>query len=520
MLHFASRLPLSRVALTVACASALPACAAQNLQDYVQEDDRPYAAVCNKAQSERNRAVAEKTYLQPMFHAHVWNTEPAPNADQRLHENAVLKALRDGRVKTAFVQARGGIGKTEFARALAASECRDLPSFLLDFKEIAKAGGTEQAVVQLIAKQTGAAPGDDFKLLNQFLLKERFLLIVDSLDEVSPGQRAPVLSALVNLRKQFAGAQIVLLGRPAIYETYYGIAGFDAFLELDPLDCTKAMSAFSLYVKDAEASKRVYGFVKAWGLDREGRAGDRCYHPFLSTYRDLQAITRMAEKFDESKDEMGGIQFSTTQVHEEILAERVKKELGELGMSPADLWKTVDNILNKDGFVGGEWNLAMTIQRCLAAQPGGDNGRNRQLCEELFQSVLFERVGGNLGSVAEAEWKFGNQAQADLFTSRWLDAELGKQNGNCAMLDAHSVMFDGSKEVAGYLVGRPHGGKCLAKVAQLLCKAKPDAKKLHVKQLYRGLPPGDARRPLVSAAKEAAAKSTPDSCTVDVLGAL
>ncbi len=130
------------------------------------------------------------------------------------------------------------------------------------------------------------------------------------------------------------------------------------------------------------------------------------------------------------------------------------------------------------------------------------------------------RSGRGVGAVSGAEWKFGNQAQADLFTSRWLDAELGKQNDNCAMLDAHAVMFDGSKEVAGYLVGRPHGGKCVAKVAQLLCKAKPDAKKLHVKQIYRGLPPGDARRPLVSAAKEAAAKTTPDACTVDVLGAL
>jgi hypothetical protein len=498
----------------------LPACAAQNLQDYVRDGERPYQSTCLKQAADLNQAVASRRYLQPMFHAHTWTTEPAPNGDQRIHENAVLKALRDGRVKTLFVQARGGIGKTEFSKALRAAECEQVPTFLLDFKDIAKAGGTEQAIINLIATQLQAAPGDDFKLLQNFLGKERFILVVDALDEVTPAQRTPVLQAIRGFRAQMPAAQLVLLGRPAVHEPYYGLTEMDALLELDPLDCTRAMSALGLYVKDIDESKRVSAFIKSWGLDKEGRSGDRCYHPFLSTYRDLQAVTRMAEKFDPKQDEMGGIQFSTSQVHETILAERVKKELGELGMVPEDMFGAVDKILNKDGFEDGEWNLAFTIKRCLDAQPGGDSSRNRQLCEELFQSVLFERIGGNMGALSAAEWKFGNQGQADLFTARWLDSELGKAGDNCAMLDAHSVMFDGSKEVAGYLVGRPHGGKCVAKVAQLLCKAKPDQKKNHVRQIYRGLPPGDARRPLVSAAKEAAAKSTPDGCTVDVLGAL
>ena len=51
-----------------------------------------------------------------------------------------------------------------------------------------------------------------------------------------------------------------------------------------------------------------------------GKQG-QCHLPYMSTYRDIQAVQRMARTFN-PKTEMGGLQANLSTVHERIVAER------------------------------------------------------------------------------------------------------------------------------------------------------------------------------------------------------
>jgi len=210
-----------------------------------------------------------------------------------------------------------------------------------------------------------------------------------------------------------------------------------------------------------------------------------------------------------------------SQVHEAILSERLQKELIELQWAGDKALAAVDVLVATDGLVAAEgaapqWNLQLTLPRCVKAM-GGETPDNHNVCERLFQSVLFERIQG------QREWKFANQAIADLFIARWLDGQLAKTPGKCDAIDAPASLLQEKdhREVATYLVSRPNGARCLNQVAHALCTANGGANGL-AQQLSRGLPVGVARIDTITTAKdvEAARGDKADACVNQVLGQL
>lgn len=488
-------------------------CGAATLQQLAQEPPSAYGARCATEGAEHDKAVRELTYLRPSFKTLQWQAQPAANEDGVLSEAKLLQALSEGAVRSLLIQARGGIGKSESARAMFAELCPKIPIFITDFKDLAKQAGSEAAVVKAVAQQLSLS-ADAEAGLGDLLGKSRWLLVVDSIDEVAPALRDPALAALGKLQAKYPSLQMVYLGRPAIYQQAYGIANLDAVLEMTPLDCGRARSALLRKAVDRADRDRIDGFVRAWRLDRQAVMGQQCYYPFMATYRDLDAVQALATTFDPAK-ERGGQAHTLAQVHVAILSERMRKELAELKIPVEEAMAAVDKMLQADGYKDGEWNLTFSVPRCLAAE-GGDNDRNRHLCEELFQSVMFERIGGNGGAVKGAEWQFAHQPLADLFVARWLDAALAK-SPDCQPLVEHAKALPG-KEVPGYLAGMAGGQKCLATLVTGACGdgSKPEAL---ISQLRQGLPAeAGARAATVQAAKAAAPKG--NACVDAVLGKL
>lgn len=475
-------------AFAVLAPAALAACGATSMYEAARDGSGPYNSLCDAAASEHDRAVRELDYLRPDFKAQVWSTAPKPNDDGLLTEEKLFGALRAGDVRTLFVQARGGIGKSQFGKALHAEMCRSKATVALDFKDLVKGGATQEAVTRLVAAQLGVG-ADKGLWLDDLMARTAWILVVDSLDEVQPADRAAGLEAIRRVRRDNPHMQLVLLGRPSIYDQYYGMTDLDAVLEIAPLDCGRARSALLRKGDDKADTDRMTAFVSAWRLDRQSLIGQQCYLPLLATYRDIEAVQRLAKTFDAAHDR-GGQRHSLAEVHEAILAERIRKELAELKLAPAEALAAVDKMLSKDGYVDGEWNLGFSVKRCIAAE-GGDSARNKHLCEELFQSVVFERIGGNKGTVKGAEWQFSHQALADLFVSRWLEAELAKA-GSCKPVDDQAKMFPG-KEVAGYLAGRPQGQKCVGQMVLAACGEGAQPEDLR-EQLRKGLPADPAAR--------------------------
>lgn len=488
-------------------------CGSATLQQLASEPPSPYGSRCTAEGMEHDKALKDLSYLRPDFRAVLWSASPAANEDGVLSEAKLLQALGDGAVRNVLIQARGGIGKTQAARAMLAELCPKIPTFTIDFKDLGVAGNTEGVVLTAVANQLGLT-ADRQATLGDLLGKSRWILTVDSLDEVPPTVRAPGLAMLQTLLAKYPSLQLIYLGRPSIYEPYYGIAGLQAVLEIAPLDCGRARSALLRKSNDRADRDRMDGFVRAWRLDRQAVMGQQCYYPLMATYRDLEAVHRLAATYDPAK-ERGGQAHTLAEVHQAILVERLRKELSELKIEAEEALAAVDKMLLADGYKDGEWNLAFSVPRCLAAA-GGDNDRNRHVCEELFQSVMFERVGGNKGSVKGAEWQFSHQSLADLFMARWLNATLAK-SGDCQALAEHAKILPG-KEVAGYLAGMPGGQKCLGSVVTGACGEGAKVDDL-IAQLRQGLPADAAvRSSTVQAAKASAPKG--NACIDAVLAKL
>ncbi|MSQ84337.1 MAG: hypothetical protein EXR77_15870 [Myxococcales bacterium] len=507
-MNFANLLRTHAAALTVVCA---PACGATSMYEAARSSGGPYNSACDAAAASHDKAVRELEYLRPDFRAQVWSTEPRPNDDGLLSEEKLFRALRGTEVRAIFVQARGGIGKTQFGKALHAEMCRTKAIFSIDFKDLVREGATQDAVLKTVAAQLGMSTDKSVEL-TELMTRTAWMLVVDSIDEVQPEQRKAGLEALRRVRRDSPNLQLVFLGRPSIYDQYYGMDDMDGVFEIAPLDCGRARSAVLRKAADNADTDRMGAFISTWRLDRQSLIGQQCYLPMMATYRDLEAVQRLAKDFDAAKDR-GGQNTYLAQVHEAILAERIRKELAELKMTPEQAFSAIDKMLQKDGYVDGEWNLGFSVKRCLAAE-GGDSPTTKHLCEELYQSVVFERIGGHKGTVKGAEWQFSHQSLADLFVSRWIDAELGKA-GNCKAVEDQAKMFPG-KEVAGYLVGRTHGQKCLGAVLAAACGegAQPEDLK---EQIRKGLPADAAARDAAVQAAKAAAAGKGNACVDKLL---
>ncbi len=495
-------------------AMALTACSGPStLREFLDTDAQEYIATCRKAAGEHELAVNDLTYLRPQLHARVWPLTLRPDSDRMVSEQVFFDALREGKLKFVLLQARGGIGKSELAKALTAESCAQ-PAYLVNLAEIygseAQAGGAN-LLVEAIARQMKVADGGPRETMERLLSEGRWLLVADALDEVPNSRRTAVLDALADLRKRFLSAQVVVLGRPSVFDDYYSIKGLDAVLELPPLDCGRARSSLTRLTETKDEATRISNFAHDWHLDRQGMLDSQCYFPYMAAYRDLQVVQTLAKDFatDERLTNM-------SQVHEAIISARLQKELIELQWAGDKALGAVDALVATDGLVDGEWNMQLTLPRCLKAM-GGDTPDNHNLCERLFQSVLFERIQG------AREWKFAHQAVADLFVARWLEAQLAKTPGRCDAVEAPTSLLADKEhhEIATYLISRPNGSRCLNAVTHALCASNGGPTGL-AQQLSRGLPVGVARIEAISTAKdqEAARNDKADACVNQVLGQL
>jgi hypothetical protein len=285
---------------------------------------------------------------------------------------------------------------------------------------------------------------------------------------------------------------------------------------MSALECGQAKSALRWNAPSKEHQARADNFVRTYRLDRQTTREDRCFYPFMAAYRDLEVVARMAEKF-EPKDEDAGLTANLSEVHETIVGERLRKELAALDWSPAQILGAVDAMVRVNGRDDGSWNLAFTVQRCLdavAKSVEGDVAR-RYVCEKMLQSALFSRIPG------VEEWRFDHQNVADLFLARWLDREIARFSGDCEVVDKHAKWI-GQRDIGGYLVGQPNGRNCLPQVAASICAAHEETFERGLGDLlYKGLPMGAARRPLVDNARKAVSrwkKATP--CVKSLVGSL
>ena len=496
-------------------------CGGAALHRFVDEGSSSHASFCRTAAAQHAAAVHQLDYLPPRLKALKWAFAVAEEADGMIKESEFIQALREARVHYAFVQARGGVGKTELSKSVVAQTCNALPAFRVDLKEAFS--GTDAAqgqnrIIKLLADSLQLQGGAEAKQKFKDLLPDHpWILLLDSLDETE-GDRTEIRAAIADLRAHHPQAIVVVFGRPAIFEPFYGLSGFDAVLELPPLDCGRARSSLVRVADDDGERDRMTSFIKTWNMESQSLIGQQCYYPYLSTYRDIQVVQRMAKTFNPDT-EMGGLQANLTQVHEAVLAERLEKELVRMKWTGEQALQAVDAVVRNGGYADGEWDLTFTIKRCLGSVAGGDTPGNREVCEKILQSVLFEKIGGTGEGSKETEWKFGHQSVADLFVARWLDAELAKTPERCDLIDTHAEMI-GGKDIAGYLVGRPRGARCLAQVTHALCKASGGFQKNTVMLLYKGLPLGAQRAALVKAAKEFEAGHGAEPCATQILGAL
>lgn len=506
--------PASLSLLTLALPLALSGCGGAQSTDGAPAT--PYVAWCQKARADHDKDVRDLVYLRPDFKAILW-PYGGTDSDGMLHEAGLFDALRAGQAHWTYVQARGGIGKTELSKAIAASMCSEVPAFRVDLRSLYGPSAPTSTGNAIEAELAREAPGVQKDV--DPLGSERAIVTLDAIEEVTTARRAEALQAIAEVRGKHPKAQVVLMGRPSVYETNYGIKDFDAIVELPPLDCGRARSSLARLSDDEADRKRILAFVATWNLDRQSLVGQQCYFPYLATYRDIGVVQRLAKTFNPDT-EMGGLQATLSQVHEAILAERLLKELTDLQLTADQALQAVDAMVARGGFDNGEWNLTFTVPRCLQAQPGGDTPRNRAVCEKLFQSVLFERIAGTGAGAdaAGAQWKFGFQDVADLFVARWMEAQLAATPGQCTVVTQQADMLAG-KTIAGYLVGRPNGARCLQPVARALCK-DGGFNKSKVTMLYKGLPLGPTRAGFVQQARDAEVKQGADACMTQVLGAL
>lgn len=471
------------------------------------------SAACRQASVEQERAVRELTYLKPQLAALRW---PAggQDADGYISEAQLFDAVKAGKVKFVFVQARGGLGKTEMSKALVAETCQGAPSFRVDLRTLfgpsvtaMPAGNAIEAALVEEGKRLGVAPA-------------RFIATIDAIEEVPVDRRTAVIAQLAEARKLHPDGQFVLMGRPSVSDRTYGITDFDAIVEIPPLDCGRARSSLLRLSEDEADRKRVNGFVAAWQLDRQSLQGQRCYFPYLATYRDIDKVRELAKDFQPAPQGEEP-RSNLTQVAEKILASRLEKELTDLRLSADEAMAAVDGMVGNGGWVDGEWNLSFNLKRCVSGQANSDAARNRAVCEKLFQSVLLERVGGTARldePMDKAEWGFGpNQDIADLFVARWIDGQILRKNGDCSVVDQQAEMIAG-KNIASYLIGRSGGGKCLSQLAKVVCKGGFQKGKLE--QLNKGLPVGPARADVLKTAKEQAKRAGLDPCSAQLLNGL
>ena len=490
-----------RLAIVLLLVTPTMGCGPASLAAFLADGGLPYAKRCAVRAEAQRKAVESLQYNATQLRVHRWPGASPADERGRLGEDAFVEAVARGQVRNTLIVARGGVGKSTFARAIEGYLCGRLSVFRVDLNgDVAARLGRlkrgENAIVTQCERQLKLTRRvTDREVFHELLKSGDFVVLLDSLDEVPVSVRARVLAQVEDLRARYPKtARLVTFARPAVFRADYGLNGLDSKLEIPPLTCGRSASTLKWTAKDDKAAARVGAFVSIYRLDQRRRNGRQCYHPYMATYRDIQVIQRLSKDFDPTAG-MGGLPATLSTVHQRIVGERLRKELAALDWTQERMLKTVDAMVRFGGLKAGDWNLSFDIERCLKSldAAGSKASERRYVCEKVLQSAIFEPFAG------AGKWRFGHRDIAELFLARWLDGEVAKRGCRAVKENAGWLA---SKAVAGYLVGQPQGRKCLVEVSRVLCAANGFARN-DVELLYKGLPLGAERRRLL---KKAAAK--------------
>lgn len=522
----------------------LAACTPKNRADggpAFGQTGEPYDLACNKAYADHAIEVAERKYIPPELVVHEWpGIGKTVNKTATLSENDFMQGLlasstsQHPRLRTTLVMARGGTGKSKLAESVAAQACKGSPVFRIDLNtdiaaHLDEMPAGQNALAVAIAKQNklDVKEGAE-KALLQAIGEQNWVLVLDSLDEVPLLQRTQIAATIDDLVTRVSpNARAVVMTRPPVFSSNYGLKTVDARLELPQLTCAETDAAITRAIPDPNDRKRFDEFLARYRIDRKVTTGDRCYYPHLSTYRDLQVVERLVRNAEVDKDQPDFKQFqaSRAQVYTYFLTAQLLKDMQSVSMLPGEALATIDRIVAAKKPMGGERNLPITLPDCVSAaalqNPSAPLETRQSNCERLLQSSLFKS-----DSVPDVH-HFDNQSVGDLFLARWTNAALEKEGNlddprgryNCEPVTSRAELLE-SNEVVGFLVGQPATQKCLAQIAVELCRRGGYAQHIY-EQFDQGLPAGPARKAIVEAADKAlGAMSIVDHCAGDLLDQL
>ncbi len=482
-----------------------------------------YTKHCKDLRAAFDKELADGKYVRPQLVVHAWPGKPEAPAGSAVKRSILPEAhftsgLRSDAPPMTLMMARGGIGKSTLARAIRAQTCDALLVFKVDLQwdvadKLGKEPPKENLVLAAIATQLGVAEAKSPKDATDSLLRRnRFLLLLDSLDEVGLGQRAKVVEMAEAALNPYQSGAAVVFTRPPVFSANYGLAKVDARVEIPLLDCKRTEEALAKLVRDP-AKRKVYDdFVNTYGLARKIEQGDLCYHPHMSTFRDLHVLMRLAETAAGAGGKKLAIQASRAKVHEYFLTAQLLKDLAGLKAVPKDIVNLIDKMVAARGADAGRRNAGYTIGACLAMLPGEDFEARKATCERLMQSTVYQ------GSARGDSWRFASPLAADLFLARYIDSTLADVKGktDCGGVGKAAALFE-SGEVAGFLAGLPRGSQCVLSLATQLCQQGSSAD-IAFEQLDQGLQPGPARSgPIATAIGAAGDDGKAGSCIGDTL---
>ncbi len=495
-----------------------------------------YELACSKAAGEHDVEVGERKYIPPQLIVHDWpGTEKTVTKTATLTESDFIMGLLAPQrpntppLRTTLVMARGGTGKSKLAESISAQSCKSAPVFRVDLNtDIAAhldefASGQNPIAVFLARQNKLDTKAGAEAALNQAVGDQLYLVVLDSLDEVPLLQRTSIAASIDDFVLRVSPrARAVVMTRPPVFTSNYGLKTVDGRLELPQLTCAETESALARAMPDPNDRRQFDAFLQRYHIDRKVTTGDRCYYPHLSTHRDLQVVQRLARnaQIDTNNPDFKEFQASRAQVYTYFLTAQLLKDLQGVDLLPNEALSTIDRIVAAKSPENGERNLPITLPDCVSAATGKVETRQAS-CERLLQSSLFKPEAEN------GEHHFDNQSVGDLFLARWTAAALVKTGNlddargryDCTAITSRAGLLE-SNEVAGFLVGQPPVQKCLAQVAVELCRRGGYAAHIY-EQFDQGLPAGPARKAIVDAAdKTLGAMSIVDHCAGDLLDQL
>jgi hypothetical protein len=481
-----------------------------------------YQARCEAVVAAHAREAQKVRYLPASFEVQRWAGQ-APTDGSGVGEGRVIDALKRGEVRTMLVEGRGGLGKSSLVRAIEARLCRELPVFGLDLREdvlpLMGAGlSLDEPIFEALRRGLeGQDDGLDAPDPAALVGRGAWLLMVDSLDEVTRAERERALALVEGLRGRYPEVRVVLLSRAPIFDSHNPIKGYDTRLALRLLPCEVVTRWLQEGFDDPALAQAFWERAKRTGLARRYGSPGRCVFPHLATFRDVK-IARFAARAGGAGTGPGvGAPMrpaTRASIYEDAVADLLFKSRLKLPVGLDVILESIDRMVLRLAPGPGTHELFFGLEECRKSWPKSVPGDQvLGICRALFLTPLFEGVRGI------ERWRFKNRSLTDLFMARFLDARLrGGKQPRCAELTKLGGYFE-AQEVASFLVGLPNGSQCLGELVGGLCAegCRPQDGALLLDQ---GIPAGDQRAATIAAARARAGKAPCAQAMLDALAAI